>query len=461
MIRHSDRLLTAVLAALLLGAPLPFGGVVPWAEAGLRLAAFGALAVAMAALDRVSALRPVALPAAALAAVALCGGLQSLAWPAGLVELLAPEHARLHGEAAALLGEAPPGPRLTVAASASRSAALGWAAAAACLVAGAVAGRRRGHRRALAAALLGGALFQVFFGAHAWFARSRLIWGTEVPGDPARLRGMFVNSNHLALYLVMALAVAFAWSWWTVRHAAAEPRPERRVGLVAPPVLVWLTLFAGLAFTGSRAGLLAALVAVAVQGLLLVLLAGGARRWRAALLGIAAAAAGLAVVAAIGWREGLGRMLTTSVYDVSLGARLDAWRAALGLWRRFPLTGSGLGTFRDAFPLVQPAHLEGTWWHAHSDLLEVPVTTGLVGTALVAAGLAGLGRRLLRVMRQGSRSEDRAAGLALLGALAGLAVHEALDFGLTMPANAVTLAVLCGAAAAARTTLTPLAPDRR
>jgi O-antigen ligase len=449
MIRHSDRLLTALLAVLLLWAPLPFGGAVPWAEASLRVLAFGCLAAAMVA-GPLSSWRRVALPAAALAGVALFGLLQSLRWPAGLAAALSPEHARLWSEAGSLLGMEAAGPRLTLAAAATRSAALDWAAAAACLVAAAVAGRERAHRRVLTAALLAGGLFQVIFGSRGWFARATTIWGVEVTSNPARLRGTFVNSNHLALYLGLALTAAFAWGWWSARRAAEEPRPERKVAMLAPPVLLWLTLFAGLAFTGSRAGLLAAVAAVSAQGVLLAG-AGAGWRWRTALLGLAAAALGLGMVAAIGFREGLGRIATTAAWDVSLGARLDAYRAALDLWWRFPWTGTGLGAFRDAFPLVQPAALEGTWWHAHSDLLEVPVTVGALGTALVAVGVWGLGRRLLAVLRHGNRSEDRAAALAVLGGLVGLAVHEALDFGLTMPGNALTVAVLAGAAAAART----------
>jgi O-antigen ligase len=181
-----------------------------------------------------------------------------------------------------------------------------------------------------------------------------------------------------------------------------------------------------------------------------VLVAGERRRWWLAPLGVAVALAGIATVTAIGWREGLGRLLATSVTDVSWGARLREYGAALELWSRFPVTGTGLGTFRDAFPLVQPADLQGTWWHPHSDPLEVLVTAGLAGAALLVAGLWGLVARLVAVLRDGGRSEDRAAGLAALGVLASLAVHEGLDFGLSMPGNAVTLAVLLGAAGAAR-----------
>jgi O-antigen ligase len=452
MIRQSGRLLTLLLALLLLGAPLPFGGVTPWAEALLRGACFAVLVVAAAAVDRLQELRPAAAPAAALAGMALLALLQAAALPAGLVAALSPEHASLQRQAAELTAAEdraePAAPaRLTLSATASRSAAVGWAAAAALLLAAGAAGRRRERRRWLAAALLAGGLFQVFFGARDWFARAKSLWGVELSATAVRLRGTFVNPNHVAVYLEMVLPVAFAWGWWAARRARDEPQAERRLLLVAPPVMLWLTLFAGLSFSGSRAGLLAAMAAVTLQGFLAARVR---RRWWLAPLGALAALAGLAVIASVGLREGLGRLIGTSAADVSLGARLREYGAVLELWGRFPFLGSGIGTFRDAFPLVQPADLQGTWWHPHSDLLEVLATAGLVGALLLAAGLAALIRRLARVLAEGSRSEDRAAALAAFGALASLSIHEALDFGLTMPGNAVTLAVLLGSATAAR-----------
>ncbi|HEV2846703.1 MAG TPA: O-antigen ligase family protein, partial [Thermoanaerobaculia bacterium] len=161
---------------------------------------------------------------------------------------------------------------------------------------------------------------------------------------------------------------------------------------------------------------------------------------------------GLAVVAWLGLRQGgLGRLLATSAWDVSLGARFQEYAAALELWGRFPATGVGLGAFRDAFPMVQPPEVWGALWHPHSDLLEVLVTAGLAGAAALAAGFWLLVRRLLLVLRDGGRSEDRAAAIAALGVLASVGLHAGLDFGLTMPANSLTLAMLLGGAAAART----------
>ncbi|HVT58055.1 MAG TPA: O-antigen ligase family protein [Thermoanaerobaculia bacterium] len=477
--------LTALLAALLLWAPLPFAGVVSWADTSLEIVAFGALALAMAAIDRPADLRHVAIPAAALAGMALLGALQALSWSPRLVSLLSPAHGRLYREAAALQGEVelagapelarlpadptgapavaqgsaaaqqpPAAARLTVAPAATASASLAWAAAASSLLAGAAAGRRRLRRRWLGGAVLLGAIAQVFLGARAANAGERTLWGVEVPIAASRLRGTFFNPNHLAMYLEIALALSFAWGWWALRRARLETTYERRALAIIPPVLVWLTLFSGLAFTASRGGLVAALAGILAQG---ALLATARRRWAPAFLGAAAAVAGVAAAVAMGLQAGPARALATQVFDVSLQARREAWGATLGLWRMFPLTGSGLGTFRDAFPMVQPARLDGTWWHAHSAPLELLATAGPAGAVLALAGMAGLAVRLFVVLRRGRRTEDRAAGLAVLGALIAVTVHECFDFGLTLPANALTLATMAGAACSVRLAASPVA----
>jgi O-antigen ligase len=154
-------------------------------------------------------------------------------------------------------------------------------------------------------------------------------------------------------------------------------------------------------------------------------------------------------VAAVGLQEGFGRLAETSVYEVTWNARRQVYAATWDLWQGFPGLGTGLGAFRDSLALTQPADLPGTWWHAHSDWLELLATVGLLGAAAFLLGLVPLVIRLARGWTADRRSEDRAAILAALGALVSLAIHESIDFGLTMPATAITLAALVGAAAMA------------
>jgi O-antigen ligase len=402
----------------------------------------------------------VAVPAGALLALALLGLAQSLPWPAPVAGAVSPGHVRLAREAAVALEPGARAPKpgsvaLSVAPGESRRSAAAFGVLAAALAAAAAAGRVREGRRLVGAAVLAAALGQVLYGAPRWLAGAETVWGVAV-GAGQRLQGTFVNPNHFALYLEMALALAFAWGWWAWGRAAREGAPpERRVALVALPALAWLTLFAALAFTGSRAGLVAALVGVVAQGALLALRRGLGRRglgWAlaGALAGAVAAAVGLAVVAFAGFEAGLGRLAGTSPYEVAWNERIEIYRATWELWQEFPWLGTGLGTFLHAFPLVQrPAPDELLWRHAHSDPLELLAVAGGLGGALLLAGLAAVVLRLLRLLRHGRRREDRAAALAVLGALVAVGLHELADFGLTMPANALTLAALVGAAMAA------------
>ncbi len=303
-------------------------------------------------------------------------------------------------------------------------------------------------RRTLGGALLLAAIVQVVIGVAQWISRANTLWGVTILDVGTRLRGSFVNPNHLALFLEIALAVAFAWLWWAVRRTYLDSgHAEQRLLSVGPPAFLFLLLFGGLVLTGSRAGLVSALVAVSAQGMAI-----GSRRGRRWLLagGLAVGLAGAAAIALLGAEGTFARLAASSTDELGGGYRVEAAGATFDLFQRFPLTGSGLGTFQAAFPLVQPPTIPGFWRHAHADWIEFLATTGVLGALILAAGLLFYGRRLRQVIRHGERSEGRAAGLAALGALVAVAIHSCADFGLTMPANALALAVVAGAAGATR-----------
>jgi len=165
-------------------------------------------------------------------------------------------------------------------------------------------------------------------------------------------------------------------------------------------------------------------------------------------LGLVASVGGLAVVAWLGFEAGFGRWMQLSPYNLTWNARFAVAHGSLTLWRQFPVFGTGLGSFRAAFPLVEGKALTvSSWSHAHNDFLELLTTGGVVAVALLAAALWVSLRRLVRLlMCRVQRSESRAAALAALGIVLSLAAHELVDFGLSLPANAFIVAVLLGAA---------------
>lgn len=459
-LRHSSRasaVLSLLLLAMLLFAPLPFASVLPRDRAILQALAFAAAALAIGRLGRLPELRRLYLPAGVILAFAAWGFVQSLPWPGFLVKLLSPQAYASHAAGAVLAGEAeaPAFLPLSLSPADSRATALQLAAIAAALLAAGAAGTERAARRLLVLLFLLSAFAQVLLGAEGFLTRSGRIWGQVVAGDSGRLRGTFVNSDHFALYAGLAVLLAAAWLWWSLRRAFTEGAFEQAVWLVGPPLLLFLIFFAAVAFSGSRAGLVALVLGLLAQGVLLAYHYG---RWQ--IFGVTAAAVALGVggVALFGWQRGFVRFQETSGYEVGMSERLVAYRATAGLVGDFFATGSGLGTFEQAFPRVQPASLEASWQHAHNDVLELAATAGLPALALLAIGLYAFGRRFYGVAQNGRRSEDRALGVAAWGCFAFVAAFSLVDFGLTVPANGFTVAILFGLAAATGTGGLPVKP---
>ncbi len=463
MIPSRANVTTVLLMAGILWAPLPAGSVTPATQLGIRLIGLAAV-VAAAVVSARRSLRQVLGPLAALLALAALGLVQAAPWPAGIVRRVSPEHFRLAAEAVAAAegelatGRIDPEPgrlgegervSLSLAPGRSRSAAVSLVVAAGVLFAAFVAGRRRQSRRWLAVALVAAGCLQLVLGARDF-----------VSGVEARLRGTFVNPNHLAVLLEVSLAVCFAWMLWALRRRRGSV--ETRLARVGAPVLGWLFLFVGLAFTGSRAGMAAALAAALTQAVLASRTAQTRSRRPSGpirfagfprLAIVAVVLSGLALVGWVGVQAGFGRLLATSRFDLASAGRFRVWEASLELVRRFPWSGSGLGSFRETFPLVQPADLELTWTRTHNDFLELLVTTGVLGLAIGLAGLVALARGLWGALGRGGRTEDRLAALAGWGVLTSVAVHATLDFGATLPANTFAVAVALGAALSARLTL--------
>lgn len=444
----------------MVAASLPAGSVQPPAQLVLRLVAFVLFASTLFGRGS-ERQRHCPLPVAALAAVALLGLLQSCSWPASVAAALSPEHLRLHRQAAALasgeaglsVDEPAPAPPLAEAgavplsldAYASRSAALSWLANAALLAVALVAGRERRHRKWLLVGLTGAAVVQIGLGLWRLETSSAAGLMSVALRPEGRLRGSYANPNHLSLLLEIAVVVVAAWAW--VELARLRRRVTvRRLLRGLTPLLIWLILVAGVVLTGSRAGLAATLAGTVAQ-LAVVPLAG--RRRRA--IPVVALALVLVLVAVVGLGSSeIRRYATVSIYESNLRSRWLALEPSIELWKDFPLTGTGLGTFQDAFPLVAPAALGSMLWNrAHNDPLELLVTGGLVGLGLGLVALVALLGPIWRRLRDGPELEDRAVGLAAVGVLGAVGLHELLDFGLVIPANALALLVVLGASAAA------------
>jgi O-antigen ligase len=278
-------------------------------------------------------------------------------------------------------------------------------------------------------------------------AGSPLYLGNPHGGGAAT--GTYVNRNHFAALIAMALPMAVAlWFLEAMpsrrRHAgnmrpSAGPSDRKLAKRIALSGLV-LFLLVALLFSLSRGGIGSGFLAFSLACLALV--------WKAATMParIAFAMIGLgalALAAYIGLTPVLERFTADQLslgYDGREQIALASIRAGLDF---LPL-GSGLGTYADVFRRYQIEGLPGFIDHAHNDYAELFLELGVVGIAIVALlGTAYLMRwaKLAPVWREHRLGYLQvAAGLGILAML----VHALADFNFHIPANAIYFSFLAG-----------------
>ncbi|GEM_PF-3974735 len=278
-------------------------------------------------------------------------------------------------------------------------------------------------------ALLGLSAAEGLYGYFEWKQPEPDILGVPKIAYRGDLTGTFVNHNHLAGFLELALPfllvyVLFVQHVWPLRLAA----------------LAWLGfLWAVLVATHSRSGLLSAAVVTCV-----LLYAGrrSARGWFP-LLTAAFVLAGATFLVSHGRADALHWRALWTLSDGEVQDRWANWWAALQLIEAHPWLGTGLGSFAVAFRPLQVAAW-GVFNHAHNDVVEIACEAGLPFAALL---FGFLGRHTWRLIRTGSHpGHDLRAMLQLAcgGALLGILLHSLTDFNLHIPANALALSVIAG-----------------
>lgn len=274
-------------------------------------------------------------------------------------------------------------------------------------------------------------------------------WELEVARTPF---GPFVNRNHFAGWMVMALPLTLAllvagidqgmrglkrgWRQRVLWFASAEA--NRLILVAVAAVLMTLSLM----LTMSRSGM----TAFALSMLITAWFVARGVRSRSRQLVAAACLAVMAIVvilwtgpdvvasrfAAADWGE----------FNNRKGAWADAWTVA----RDFPLAGTGLNTYWSAALFYQRHDMAYFFGQAHNDYLQLAAEGGLLVTLPALACLLVFIHDVRRAM-EGPRTETsqwlRAGAVA---SLIAIACQETVEFSLQMPGNAALFAVVCAIA---------------
>jgi len=245
----------------------------------------------------------------------------------------------------------------------------------------------------------------------------RLAGGVETAqtfGGWVRASGTFGNPILLGTYLAMVLPLA-------VEEAVAPGSAVRRAlaaNVVAVVVVALLLTFSRAAWLGAGAG-----VALALAPRLRRSAAGRRAALGAVLAVLALAAAGAAGAGPPVLATALARAASLATpFQGSGGTRLAIWRDTPGLVAARPLVGWGPDTFGLVYPAFRtgpgPA---GVVDKAHSDLLQVAATQGLIGAAASMWVLVALAAAFWR----GRRAPG---AFALLGAVVAYELNVQVEF---------------------------------
>jgi O-antigen ligase len=437
---------TALLIVLIISVPIPYASVLPPGHLLVQTLSFAAAAAAFLFRPAGRNLGLATIAVVAMIALAGLGAFQLIPLSMPRLQQVAPVSAQTYRDAneiLALFDRKPVPPKVSIAPTSTTTTILLTLAYAAAFTAAAIVCASRMRRRILVATLL------VCSTVHVLIA-------TATSGALTRIHGAFVNPNHLAGYLLMALSAAFALIWLELlkNRERAEgildigERLEKRAVPIIVRVLLWGIVAAGIGLTRSRGAILAALATTVIL-LIIAPLQRSMRVHRAALPAVVAVMAGLVFVAFTAGEAPLLRFLGSDPRDVKSDTRVLIWTASLEAFERSPTFGTGLGTFREAFRRVQPAEVRGLVEQAHNDFLQMLVTGGWVGAALVVIAVGSL--LFLLIMRWSTQQhrEENAIALAGIGALIALILHGIVEFNMSIPAIPVTLAVLLGVSWAA------------
>ncbi len=453
--RHApvfERIALCLFIGLIVWAPFPLGSNRAWAwgilETGVFAAAICWLIGWVRNEFRVSGVLIQAWPAFAL----LTAWLAYLAFhwvplPAALVGVLSPEAAKVHALVADYGANGGATAYLSVDPDSSFVFWLKSCAYATAFFLTIVLCRDRSRLRLVAYWLVFSGLLQAVYGGLMHLSGEDLVlFGARVT-HAAQASGGFVNRNHLAGFLEIALAVGIGLliadledtgrrSWRRFARDVASVVLSRK----APLRIFLIVMVIALVMTRSRMGNTAFFSSLLVAGAIGLVLSRHATRSTVILISSLIIMDVFIVGAWFGVEKTVQRIEETTRQDVE--ERVDPSGQALAIYRAYPLFGSGPGTFYTAFSRYRSEDILPFFDYVHNDYVQFLTDTGAIGLGIIGLFvLMPLGAALLAQVRRRDPLA-RGMGFAVVMGVTAIGIHSTVDFNLQIPANAFAFMVL-------------------
>ena len=278
--------------------------------------------------------------------------------------------------------------------------------------------------------------------------------------------GFFANRNHFAALLYATMLFAAVWLADATIKVGLEPRrratQSSSVLLFVACLMAFVLLVVAQMMARSRAGLGLSIVAL-FASLALGLTDRRAVSSRAKSAKIAFGATALVIIFSL--QFALYRILERFASDPLADARIPFARNTITAAKAYMPFGSGLGTFVPVYQMFEkPTDVFGAYAnHAHNDLLEVWLETGVFGLLLIGLFLLWVARRTFLLWRGqiSAQAGDVDLGLARAASLviALLLLHSLVDYPLRTGAMIAVFAFSCALLIPPQTSGEALAAD--
>ena len=241
--------------------------------------------------------------------------------------------------------------------------------------------------------------------------------------------GTFVNHNHYANYIAVALPLVLSFCY--LRAEKCVQYRQTSGALMAAFFTVMLLAFSIFALISSQSRAGAAIGGVGIVSTFFFLVTQRVKPPLILKLAIifAIILLGLMLANFIGLGDILARYQRSLGYDM----RWEVWPTIFELPTSMLILGAGAGSFFDVFLLVHPPTTPKTAYYAHNDYLQFLVEYGVLGIAILITASRKLIRLYFDQRKPGAHPLKTACAISILL----MAIHSLIDFSLHRPANAL------------------------
>lgn len=246
--------------------------------------------------------------------------------------------------------------------------------------------------------------------------------------------GVYVNRNHLAGFLEMAIPMLL------VLFLTRQRTTEIRLGMV----FLALFLLTTQAFTLSRGGWISTISAILFIAAVLLTQKNSVPKKIMVTIGISAIVISFFILSSLPVVERITTLTQQDQAD-NISGRMRCWQGVVNQIKDNLFFGTGPNTFTNAYPAWQIPGNAVLRRYAHNDYLHFIAETGILITPIMIFTLFIFFKSGFQKFKSRSR-QKKGFALGAMASVFAILIHSFSDFNLNIPANALLFTVLAAIA---------------